>query len=79
MGVVASMKSDVSRNAVPVDKKRSLSMLMTLGMMLANGARADARDSRERVRRQLERVAGAGRQVDSPRQVSSGPVRSSST
>ena len=56
------MPTDISRNSNPVDnsspeRKRSLSMLMALGMMLANGARADARDSRERLRRQLERAS----------------------
>jgi hypothetical protein len=49
---------------VPVDKKRSLSLLMTLGTMLANGARADARDSNERMRRQLERLENAARNRD---------------
>lgn len=48
-------RSDVSEGDNP-DRKRSLSMMMTLGMVLANGARADARDSRERVRRQLDRA-----------------------
>jgi hypothetical protein len=57
------MKSDISSEGncwrtdggVPIDRKRSLSLLMTLGMMMANGAREDARDRRERVRRKLER------------------------
>lgn len=44
---------------IPVDKKQSLSMLRTLCAMLASGARAEAMDSRERARRQLERVAGS--------------------
>jgi hypothetical protein len=49
MGVTLAMKTNI-----PVDDRQSLSMLRTLGAMLANGARADARDRR----RQLERVAG---------------------
>ena len=45
---------------IPIDKSQSLSMLRALGLMLANGARADARESRERARRQLERAAVSG-------------------
>jgi hypothetical protein len=39
---------------IPVDDRQSLSMLRALGVMLANGARANARDRR----RQLEHAAG---------------------
>jgi hypothetical protein len=45
------MKTDV-----PVDKRRSLSMMVALGLMMANGARADARARRERVRRGSDRI-----------------------
>jgi hypothetical protein len=51
-----AFKNGAFKSNAPADKQQSLSMLMTLGVMLANGARADARDSRERVRRQLERM-----------------------
>jgi len=61
MGVIAAMKTNVPEGNVPVDKQRSRSLMMALGMMLASGARADARDTRERLRRQLERAENAAK------------------
>jgi hypothetical protein len=61
MGVIVAMKTNVPEGNVPVDKQRSRSLMMALGMMLASGARADARDTRERLRRQLERAENAAK------------------
>lgn len=53
------MKTPISFSDRPVDRNRSLSMLLALGMVMANGARADARESRARVLRRLHRDDGA--------------------
>jgi hypothetical protein len=54
------MKTPIPFSDRPVDKSRSLSMLLALGMVMANGARADARANRERLLRRLHRDDGIG-------------------
>lgn len=53
---IDAFNSNNCKTGDPFERKHSLSLMMALGMMLANGARADARDKRERLQRQLERA-----------------------
>lgn len=66
------MKKILSFEDGPIDKQRSLSMLMTLGAIMADGARAEARQQRERLRR---RFAGDDRfSLESAREQASCPA-----
>lgn len=57
------MKSLLSLYEKPVEKHRSLSMLLTLGTLMANGARAEAREHRDRL---LRRLANGARSSSEP-------------